>query len=48
MMIVCGTYVIVVCTLFSFRLTSMPTNDSCTGTPPNEIEKEKVDDDEVE
>lgn len=45
MMIVCGTYVITVCLSFSSRLV---VNGSRTGTPLNEIEKEKVGDDEVE
>lgn len=45
MMIVCGTYVIAVCVLFSDRLVA---DGSRTGTPPNETEKEKVDADEVE
>jgi hypothetical protein len=45
MMIVCGIYVIAVCVSSSNRLDA---NGSRTGTPPNETEKEKVDDDEVE
>lgn len=45
MMIVCGKYVIVVCALSSFCLNA---SGSLIGTPPNDIEKENVDDDEVE
>jgi hypothetical protein len=48
MMIVCGTYVVTVCVSFSYRLVAIPAIGCCTGTLPNEIEKEKVDDDEVE